>query len=100
MYFILNTLFDRPDVLEAYNDMARLGIMHGDVRWRNILNVPLTSQRSICPNHKRIHQWYPIDFDLAEKCNGRLDYLNEANEKDVGRLLDALPYNCVVEPWE
>ncbi|GJJ09892.1 hypothetical protein Clacol_004116 [Clathrus columnatus] len=92
-----------PDVYEIYNDISRLGIEHLDIRWSNILSVQDPDHQppeNVCPNHGHAHRWRIVDFDLARKADGRVDYLDSCAESWLERLFTNLPRGVVVEPWD
>lgn len=72
-----HTDLHRSEILEILNDLSSAGVLHGDIKFNNLLrpafpsSVPSASSSSyrsqICPRHKRIHPWRIIDFDRATK---------------------------------
>ncbi|GJJ08301.1 hypothetical protein Clacol_002512 [Clathrus columnatus] len=93
----------KPGVYEIYNDISRLGIEHLDIRWSNILSVQDSDHQppeKVCPNHGHAHRWRIVDFDLARKSNGRIDYLDYSAGNWLQRLFMNLPNGVIIEPWD
>ncbi|KIJ50425.1 hypothetical protein M422DRAFT_777137 [Sphaerobolus stellatus SS14] len=99
----------KTDVYELYNDLARLGIESLDIRWSNILSAAQElegedSAGCICPNHGHVHCWRLIDFDLARKTDGTLEFTDSCQQTWLRRLFRNLvegPYtnDIVFQIW-
>ena len=51
-----------------FSDLGDSRILHGDIRWANIVSAPKSPpgwQGHLCPKHGVRHQWRIIDFDLS-----------------------------------
>ncbi|KAE9397210.1 hypothetical protein BT96DRAFT_77713 [Gymnopus androsaceus JB14] len=60
----------RPKISALLDDLNAVGILHGDIKFNNILSpAEPWLEPQICPRHKQVHQWRVIDFDRASKWN-------------------------------
>ncbi|KAJ4000116.1 hypothetical protein F5050DRAFT_1733827 [Lentinula boryana] len=59
----------RTEMLTLLEDLNAVGIVHGDIKFNNILNRASESWLSseVCSRHKRVHPWRVIDFDRSYK---------------------------------
>ncbi|PPR03404.1 hypothetical protein CVT24_012529 [Panaeolus cyanescens] len=94
---------DRNDLWAVFNDMSRLGIEQPDMRYSNILYAPSSDKDSIgevCPNHDCVHKYRVIDFDRARKTDYTLKQHYYEQIGTLGRLLEMMEMNIILEPWE
>ncbi|KDR77255.1 hypothetical protein GALMADRAFT_246561 [Galerina marginata CBS 339.88] len=104
---------DRSDIWEVFSDLSQLGINQPDMRYSNILTSPtsLVSQvpsspstislpGKICPYHHRTHKYRIIDFDRARKTDWTLKQHYYQQVGTLGRLLEMMEMNIILEPWE
>ncbi|KAJ4000111.1 hypothetical protein F5050DRAFT_1563744, partial [Lentinula boryana] len=59
----------RTELLMLLEDLNAVGIVHGDIKFNNILSRASESWLSaeVCPRHKQVHSWKLIDFDRSSK---------------------------------
>ncbi|KAJ3735410.1 hypothetical protein DFJ43DRAFT_863072 [Lentinula guzmanii] len=79
----------RTEMLTLLEDLNVVGIVHGDIKFDNVLNRASESWSSceVCPRHKRVHPWRLIDFDRA----GKYDPVNPVDSSFVSNV-----QNCAV----
>lgn len=83
--------------------MAELGILHDDVRYANILHcadVPPGVEGLLSPFKQRRYEWRIVDFDKSLKVDSVHKSIMFNNDSHLDRLLDSLPWGCVIEPWQ
>lgn len=95
----------RAEFKFIYKDLADLGIQHGDIRHANILHAP--NGRDALPGlisryGKRTYKWCTTDFENSEKSNwpGRSSLLTPYVFGDFRGILEGLPQNFILEPWD
>ncbi|KII86669.1 hypothetical protein PLICRDRAFT_177420 [Plicaturopsis crispa FD-325 SS-3] len=54
------------DLYDIYEDLATLQIIHGDIRYHNILSVGPSTSAAICPWHGYAHRYRVYDFENAK----------------------------------
>ncbi|KAJ4000115.1 hypothetical protein F5050DRAFT_707725 [Lentinula boryana] len=59
----------RTELLMLLDDLNAVGIVHGDIKFDNILSRASESWLSseVCPRHKQVHTWRLVDFDRSFK---------------------------------
>ena len=65
---MFNLFISSLDLLQMFSDLGDSRILHGDIRWANIVSAPKSPpgwQGHLCPKHGVRHQWRIIDFDLS-----------------------------------
>ena len=90
-------IFSRPDVVEIYNDIGRLGIEHIDVRWRNVVRAPVIPESLVCPYHGHRHGWRIIDFDCARKSDQLSDPIDYDHQSWLTEIFRNLPDGNVID---
>ncbi|KIM41468.1 hypothetical protein M413DRAFT_445466 [Hebeloma cylindrosporum] len=98
-------LSDRSDIWAIFSDLAQLGIEQPDMRYSNILVAPLaasptTLPGNTCPYHNCVHKYRIIDFDRARKVDWTLKQHYYEQVGTLGRLLEMMEMNVILEPWE
>ncbi|KAF8810319.1 hypothetical protein BYT27DRAFT_7231974 [Phlegmacium glaucopus] len=94
---------DRSDIWAVFIDIARLGIEQPDMRYSNILTAPISASSlpaQPCPYHNCIHNYRIIDFDRARKTDYTLKQHYYEHVGTLGRLLEMMEMNIILEPWE
>lgn len=93
--------FFRKEVCELYDDLAHFGIESLDIRHANILSAYENDTSGVvCPLHAYVHRWRLVDWELARKLDGNLEFIGFSNESWLQRLFDNLVDGYVIEPWE
>ncbi|KAJ3742223.1 hypothetical protein DFH05DRAFT_1545105 [Lentinula detonsa] len=64
----------RTELLAVLEDLNTVGILHGDMKFNNVMSRASESQwlslsSEVCPQHGRVHPWRLIDFDRSYKFN-------------------------------
>ncbi|KAI0051292.1 hypothetical protein FA95DRAFT_1602767 [Auriscalpium vulgare] len=88
----------REDLVDAMEDLTCLSIVHGDIRWENILHAtPDSSVASastgagiMCPRHQVIHHYRFIDFEDAYRTNMLKQRIQEDAKDHLDHLLDMM----------
>jgi len=75
------------------------------MRYSNILSAPLATAPTtlpgrICPYHNSVHRYRIIDFDRARKVDWTLKQHYYEQVGTLGRLLEMMEMNVILEPWE
>lgn len=93
--------FCRKEVYELYDDLAHFGIESLDIRYANILSTYENDASGVvCPLHAYIHRWRLVDWELARKLDGTLDFIGFSNDAWLERLFDNLVDGNIIEPWD
>lgn len=94
----------REDMTDMYNDIGRLYLCHNDIRYSNFLSVLPEDQGGLpsfaSPFTGRTYRWRAVDFDLMKKTALSEESFSAYHLGFILRLLDNVPYGCIVEPWE
>ncbi|KAK0241407.1 hypothetical protein EDD85DRAFT_818749 [Armillaria nabsnona] len=94
----------REDMSDMYNDIGRLCLCHNDIRYSNFLSVLPEDQGGLpslaSPFTGRTYNWRAVDFDLMKKTALSEESFSAYHLGFILRLLDNVPYGCIVEPWE
>ena len=66
---MFNLFISSLDLLQMFSDLANSHILHGDIRWANIVSAPRSSSGLHglrCPKHGVRHKWRVIDFERSK----------------------------------
>ncbi|KIJ49090.1 hypothetical protein M422DRAFT_28097 [Sphaerobolus stellatus SS14] len=74
------------DIRDLLDDLGKFGVQHGDLRYSNILEAPLSARDVICPNHGYAHRWRVIDFGYFLISNFTEDYIRIRNNYGLSKL--------------
>ncbi|OBZ73798.1 hypothetical protein A0H81_06134 [Grifola frondosa] len=94
--------YKKTDIYEAYEDLARLGITHDDVRYSNLLRAapsPPGFKRRRCPFHQHSHRYRIIDFDKAYKGDVTVEHNIEMSRYALRRVFEGIKGGFEMEPW-
>ncbi|PBK82834.1 hypothetical protein ARMGADRAFT_686885 [Armillaria gallica] len=94
----------REDMTDMYNDIGRLYLCHNDIRYANFLSALPEDQGGLpslpSPFTGRTYSWCAVDFDLMKKTPLPKVAFSAYHLSYICRVLDNVPYGCIVEPWE
>ncbi|KAK0454605.1 hypothetical protein EV421DRAFT_428225 [Armillaria borealis] len=94
----------REDMTDMYNDLARLYLCHNDIRYSKFLSVLPEDQGGLpslaSPFTGRTYRWRAVDFDSMKKTVLSEESFSAYHLSYILRLLNNVPYGCIVEPWE
>ena len=87
---MFNLFISSLDLLQMFSDLANSHILHGDIRWANIVSAPKSPpgwQGHLCPKHGVRHQWRIIDFDLSGQTKRPISLLLAGYELELDQML-------------
>ena len=87
---MFNLFISSLDLLQMFSDLANSRILHGDIRWANIVSAPKSPsgwQGHLCPKHGVRHQWRIIDFDLSGQTQRPISLLLAGYELELDQML-------------
>ncbi|KAH7875526.1 uncharacterized protein C8R40DRAFT_1104453 [Lentinula edodes] len=89
------------DMKDACSDLTNLRIIHGDLRWANMLSVLEGGLPSLpSPFTGKTYGWRLIDFDRAERTTQNLPCIQRSYDEYLNRVLESIPWGDPVEPWD
>ncbi|KAJ3930363.1 MAG: hypothetical protein NXY57DRAFT_1012294 [Lentinula lateritia] len=89
------------DMKDACSDLMNLRIIHGDLRWANMLSVLEGGLPSLpSPFTGKTYGWRLIDFDRAERTTQNLPCVQRSYDEYLNRVLESIPWGDPVEPWD
>ncbi|KAJ3786842.1 hypothetical protein GGU10DRAFT_350619 [Lentinula aff. detonsa] len=71
----------RTELLMLLEDLNAVGIVHGDIKFNNILSRASESWLSseVCPRHKQVHSWRLVDFDRSFKITQPMTFVTSSD---------------------
>ncbi|KAH7875520.1 hypothetical protein F5879DRAFT_247616 [Lentinula edodes] len=91
----------KSDMKDACSDLAHVRILHGDLRWANMLSVLPGGLPSLAsPFTGKTYGWRLVDFDRAERTTLSLPRAQRYYNSYLDRVLDSIPWGNPVEPWD
>lgn len=94
----------RSDLNDVGSDLAKLHILHSDLRWENILSVLPPSEGGLpslpSPFTGKIYGWRLVDFDLAKRTTHHITFAQGHYIGHMERVLSCIPMGIPVQPWE
>ena len=97
---MFNLFISSLDLLQMFSDLANSHILHGDIRWANIVSAPKSPpgwQGHLCPKHGVRHQWRIIDFDLSGQTKRPLPNILAGYRIVITQLLTELARGDLME---
>ncbi|KAJ3848881.1 hypothetical protein EV368DRAFT_67889 [Lentinula lateritia] len=92
------------DLNDVGSDLAKLHILHSDLRWENILSVLPPSEGGLpslpSPFTGKIYGWRLVDFDLAKRTTHHITFAQGHYIGHMERVLSCIPMGIPVQPWE
>ncbi|GAW04348.1 protein kinase subdomain-containing protein PKL ccin3 [Lentinula edodes] len=92
------------DLNDVGSGLAKLHILHSDLRWENILFVLPPSEGGLpslpSPFTGKIYGWRLVDFDQAKRTTHHITFAQGHYIGHIERVLSCIPMGIPVQPWE